>query len=83
MSIYKAAAKFKLGHFWAQGGYIQPKGQTLLRPHWSFLPGTYRGAEAGAVFDFDKMVNSLSHICGLMNIKRRGIGICTISVRQT
>ncbi|MEQ4925181.1 chitoporin ChiP [Proteus hauseri] len=54
MSVYKAAAKFKLGNFWAQGGYIQPKGQTLLRPHWSFLPGTYRGAEAGAVFDFDK-----------------------------
>lgn len=22
VSIYKAAAKFKLGHFWAQGGYI-------------------------------------------------------------
>ena len=53
VSIYKAAAKFKLGDFWARGGYIQPTGQTLLAPHWSFMPGTYRGAEGGAKFDFD------------------------------
>lgn len=30
--------------------YIQPTGQTLLAPHWSFMPGTYQGAEAGANF---------------------------------
>ncbi|CCV60839.1 chitoporin ChiP [Yersinia enterocolitica] len=53
VSIYKAAAKFKLDDFWARGGYIQPTGQTLLAPHWSFMPGTYRGAEGGAKFDFD------------------------------
>lgn len=54
VSLYKAAAKLKYGAFWARGGYIQPSGQTLLAPHWSFLPGTYRGAEAGANFDYDK-----------------------------
>ncbi|MCD1126692.1 OprD family porin [Jinshanibacter sp. LJY008] len=54
VSLYKAAAKFKYGPVWARGGYIQPSGQTLLAPHWSLLPGTYQGAEAGANFDFDK-----------------------------
>lgn len=52
ISLYKAAAKFKYGAVWARGGYIQPTGQTLLAPHWSFMPGTYRGAEAGANFDY-------------------------------
>ncbi len=54
VSLYKAAAKFKYGPYWARAGYIQPSGQTLLAPHWSFMPGTYRGAEAGAKFDFEK-----------------------------
>ena len=52
ISLYKAAAKFKYGPVWARGGYIQPTGQTLLAPHWSFMPGTYQGAEAGANFDY-------------------------------
>ncbi|MBV7403945.1 chitoporin [Enterobacter sp. ENT03] len=52
ISLYKAAAKFKYGPVWARGGYIQPTGQTLLAPHWSFMPGTYKGAEAGANFDY-------------------------------
>ncbi|HDG1677918.1 chitoporin ChiP [Kluyvera ascorbata] len=52
ISLYKAAAKFKLGPAWARAGYIQPTGQTLLAPHWSFMPGTYQGAEAGANFDY-------------------------------
>ncbi|CQJ13540.1 OprD family outer membrane porin [Yersinia enterocolitica] len=81
VSIYKAAAKFKLGDFWARGGYIQPTGQTLLAPHWSFMPGTYRGAEGGAKFDFDTAGHCPCHTCGLMNIKRRGIRTCTTSVK--
>ncbi|BCU56485.1 chitoporin ChiP [Enterobacter kobei] len=52
VSLYKAAAKFKYGPVWARAGYIQPTGQTLLAPHWSFMPGTYKGAEAGANFDY-------------------------------
>lgn len=52
ISLYKAAAKFKFGPAWARAGYIQPTGQTLLAPHWSFMPGTYQGAEAGANFDY-------------------------------
>ncbi|WP_437891587.1 chitoporin ChiP [Phytobacter sp. V91] len=52
ISLYKAAAKFKLGPAWARAGYLQPSGQTLLAPHWSFMPGTYQGAEAGANFDY-------------------------------
>lgn len=52
MSLYKAALKFKLGPAWARAGYIQPSGQTLLASHWSFLPGTYQGVEAGANFDY-------------------------------
>ncbi|MBV4368662.1 chitoporin ChiP [Erwinia phyllosphaerae] len=51
-SIYKAALKLKYADYWLRGGYIQPAGQTLLAPHWGFLPGTYRGVEAGAVYDF-------------------------------
>lgn len=52
VSLYKAAAKFKYGPVWARAGYIQPSGQTLLAPHWSFMPGTYQGAEAGASADY-------------------------------
>ena len=52
ISLYKAAAKFKYGPVWARAGYIQPTGQTLLAPHWSFMPGTYQGAEAGANYDY-------------------------------
>ena len=54
VSIYRAAAKFKSHGAWAQAGYIQPKGQTLLAPHWSFMPGTYRGIEAGYSRDFQQ-----------------------------
>ncbi|MBV4412373.1 OprD family outer membrane porin [Enterobacteriaceae bacterium YMB-R22] len=52
ISLYKAAAKFKYGPVWARAGYIQPTGQTLLAPHWSFMPGTYQGAEIGTNVDY-------------------------------
>ena len=52
VSLYKAAGKFKYGGFWGHAGYIQPTGPTLIAPHWSFMPGTYRGAEAGYKHDF-------------------------------
>lgn len=52
-SIYKAALKFKQGDYWLRAGYLQPTGQTLMASHWSFLPGTYRGAEVGFNRDFD------------------------------
>ena len=51
-SIYKAAVKVNVQDYWLRAGYIQPAGQTLLAPHWSFLPGTYRGVEAGTRYDF-------------------------------
>lgn len=51
-SFYKAALKGKYENYWWRAGYIQPSGQSLLAPHWSFLPGTYRGLEAGARYDF-------------------------------
>lgn len=47
ISLYKAALKLKSDPFWLRAGYLQPSGQSLLAPHWSFLPGTYQGAEAG------------------------------------
>ncbi|WP_392404506.1 chitoporin ChiP [Edwardsiella piscicida] len=53
ISLYKAAAKLKMGPMWARVGWIQPTGQTLIAPHWSFMPGTYQGVETGANFDFD------------------------------
>lgn len=63
ISLYKAAAKFKYGPVWARAGYIQPTGQTLIAPHWSFMPGTYQGAEAGANFDYgDSGVLSFSYM---------------------
>ena len=63
MSIYKAAGKFKLGHFWAQVDIFNLKGKHYYVLIGVFLPGTLsRFAEAGAVFDFDKMVNSLSYM---------------------
>lgn len=49
ISLYKAAAKFKYGPVWARAGYIQPTGQTLLAPHWSFMPGTYQGRKPGRI----------------------------------
>lgn len=63
ISLYKAAVKFASGPFWARVGYIQPTGQTLLAPHWSFMPGTYQGAESGANFDYgDKGALSFSYL---------------------
>ncbi|MFQ0971779.1 MULTISPECIES: OprD family outer membrane porin [Gilliamella] len=54
LSFYKAQANFKIDElFWVKAGYIQPSGQTLLAPHWSLLPGTYRGFEIGSTLDFD------------------------------
>ncbi|EXU73555.1 chitoporin ChiP [Erwinia mallotivora] len=62
-SIYKAAIKMKFDNYWLRGGYLQPVGQTLLTPQWGFLPGTYRGVEAGAVYDLsDAGELSLSYI---------------------
>ena len=49
-SIYKAALKFKVANAWARAGYIQPTGPGGLGVNWSFMPGTYRGAQAGADF---------------------------------
>lgn len=51
-SLYKATVKLKYDDLWLHGGYLQPDGQTLLAPHWSFLPGTYLGVETGYSIDF-------------------------------
>ncbi|MEK9537708.1 OprD family porin [Pantoea agglomerans] len=53
-SVYKAALKLKYNDYWLHAGYIQPTGQTIIAPHWSFLPGTYRGVEVGALYDFQQ-----------------------------
>lgn len=53
-SFYKAALKINYQDYWLRAGYLQPQGETLLAPHWSFLPGTYRGAEAGLNYDFSE-----------------------------
>lgn len=52
VSLYKAAAKMKLGPLWVRGGYIQPIGVGVLSAYRNFMPGTYRGVEAGTLFDF-------------------------------
>jgi len=52
LSVYKAAVKINYHDYWLRGGYLQPTGQSLLAPHWSFLPGTYRGLETGARYTF-------------------------------
>jgi len=52
VSLYKAALKMKYDDYWLRAGYLQPSGQTLMSPHWSLLPGTYRGVEAGTVNHF-------------------------------
>ena len=64
LSFYKALMNFKLDDkFWLRAGYIQPSGQTLLAPHWSLLPGTYRGVEFGTLLDFDEAgVLSMSYM---------------------
>lgn len=54
VNLYRASAKFKFGPGWANIGFIQPSGQTLLGTQWGFYPGTYQGAEAGANFDYGK-----------------------------
>jgi hypothetical protein len=46
-SVYKAAVKFKAGPLWARAGYFQPSGPGVMGVNWSFLPGSYQGAEAG------------------------------------
>lgn len=52
VSIYKAALKMKYSDLWMRAGYLQPSGQTLMSPHWSLLPGTYRGVELGTLKHF-------------------------------
>jgi len=52
VNIYKASGKFKHGGFWGHAGYIQPSGQTLITPQTAFMPGAYRGIEAGYQHDF-------------------------------
>ncbi|AXF75235.1 OprD family porin [Erwinia tracheiphila] len=52
VNLYKAAVKMKYNNYWLRGGYLQPTGQSLLAPQWSFMPGTYRGVEIGSVYDF-------------------------------
>lgn len=55
LSTYKALMHVKIDDlFWLKAGYIQPSGQTLLAPHWSLLPGTYRGFETGTTLDFQE-----------------------------
>lgn len=49
-SVYKALIKLKTGPAWARVGYFQPQGPGVLGVNWSFLPGTYQGAEMGADF---------------------------------
>ena len=49
-SVYKAHLKFKAGPAWGKIGYFQPAGPGVLGVNWSFLPGTYQGAEMGADF---------------------------------
>ncbi|MFG1175022.1 OprD family outer membrane porin [Erwiniaceae bacterium CAU 1747] len=62
-SIYKAALKLKYDDLWLRAGYLQPTGQTLLAPHWSFLPGTYLGAETGYSLDYgEKGILSFSYM---------------------
>ena len=80
ISLYKAAAKFKYGPVWARGGYIQPTGQTLLAPHWSFMPHL-SGAEAGANFDYGDAGALSFSICGPTSTKRRGTLRWTSSIR--
>lgn len=46
-SVYKAQARIQAGPVWAKGGWFQPSGPGVLGVNWSFLPGTYLGAEAG------------------------------------
>ncbi len=46
-SVYKALVKLKAGPAWLRAGYFQPQGPGVLGVNWSFLPGTYQGAEAG------------------------------------
>lgn len=47
-SVYKALIKLKAGPAWARVGYFQPQGPGVLGVNWSYLPGTYQGAEVGA-----------------------------------
>lgn len=46
-SVYRAALKAKAGPVWAKAGYYQPGGPGVLGVNWSFMPGTYRGFNAG------------------------------------
>ncbi|GHV03925.1 hypothetical protein AGMMS50229_04180 [Campylobacterota bacterium] len=50
-SIYAENIKLKLSageiEYWGKIGYFQPTGPGVLGVNWSFMPGTYKGAEAG------------------------------------
>ncbi|UYM15809.1 OprD family porin [Endozoicomonas euniceicola] len=44
-TINRANVKLDFDVFKARAGYIQPSGPGVLGVNWSFMPGTYRGAE--------------------------------------
>lgn len=48
VSYYKAQARYSSGPISIKGGYIQPSGPGVLGVNWSFMPGTYQGAEIKA-----------------------------------
>lgn len=81
VSLYKAAAKFKYGPVWARAGYIQPTGQTLLAPHWSFMPGTYQGRKPARCLIMATRVRLASPTCGPTSTSRRGISKWTNFIR--
>lgn len=83
MSVYKAAAKFKLGNFWAKGGISNLKVKryyVLIGVSYQELIAVLRRVLFSILI---KAVSYRSHICGRMNTKHRGIGICITSVKLT
>ena len=54
-SIYNENIKLKYSaygvEYWGRIGYFQPTGPGILGVNWSFMPGTYRGAEMGLNYD--------------------------------
>lgn len=80
-SLYKAALKVKLNDFWLRAGYLQPQGQTLLAPNWSF----YRApiAEPSLAPRLILQVQGRYHfpICGAMSIRHPGMATPITSAR--
>lgn len=58
-SIHRALVKLRHDGLWANAGYFQPTGPSVMGVNWSIAPGIYQGAEGGYKTDKVELATTL------------------------